>query len=83
MEILKEYLDKSEYPEENVGAIHELPLQPIYIFLQCFVTEQIEEEMNADGLVRKLKLAGDSPNALFMLDRELAARVFTMPADSL
>ncbi len=53
------------------------------IFLQWFVTEQIEEEMNADGLVRKLKLAGDSPNALFMLDRELATRVFTMPADSL
>jgi len=48
--------------------------------LQWFVTEQVEEEMTADGYVQKLKLAGDSPNALLMLDRELAARTFTMPA---
>jgi len=52
------------------------------IFLQWFVTEQVEEEMNADGLVRKLKLTGDSPNALLMIDREMAARVITMPAGS-
>jgi len=50
--------------------------------LQWFVTEQVEEEMNTDGYVQKLTLAGDSPNALFMLDRELGARKFTMPPAS-
>lgn len=50
------------------------------IFLQWFVTEQIEEEMNADGIVQKLKLAGDSPNALLMLDSELMGRTFMLPA---
>lgn len=49
-------------------------------FLQWFVTEQVEEEMNTSGIANQLKVAGDSPNALFMIDRELAARVFTMPA---
>ncbi len=48
-------------------------------FLQWFVTEQVEEEMNASGIANQLKVAGDSPNALFMIDRELAARVFTPP----
>lgn len=44
------------------------------IFLQWFVTEQIEEEQNADAVVQKLKLLGDSKNGLFMIDRELAGR---------
>jgi ferritin len=48
-------------------------------FLQWFVTEQVEEEMNASGIANQLKVAGDSSNALFMIDRELAARVFTPP----
>ena len=49
------------------------------IFLQWFVTEQVEEEANADAVVQKLKLMGDAANGLFMIDRELALRVFTPP----
>ena len=49
-------------------------------FLQWFVTEQIEEEENASDLVAKLKLVGDKADALFMLDKELATRLFTPPA---
>jgi len=49
--------------------------------LQWFVEEQVEEEMSADGYVQKLRLAGDNPNALFMIDAEMAQRVFTMPVD--
>lgn len=44
------------------------------IFLQWFVTEQVEEEATASGIVEKLKLIGDSMNGLFMLDRALGAR---------
>lgn len=50
------------------------------IFLHWFVTEQVEEEANADAIVRKLKLVKDSPEGLFMMDAELAQRVFTPPA---
>ena len=49
-------------------------------FLQWFVTEQVEEEANADAIVQKLKLVGDNTSALFMVDQELAARVFVPPA---
>jgi ferritin len=50
------------------------------IFLQWFVTEQIEEEGNDNDIIAKLKLVGDSPQGLMMIDRDLAARVFTPPA---
>lgn len=44
------------------------------IFLQWFVTEQVEEEKNADDIVQKLTLIKEAPQALFMLDKELGAR---------
>jgi len=50
------------------------------IFLQWFVTEQIEEEGNDNDIIAQLKLIGDSPQGLMMIDRDLAARVFTPPA---
>jgi len=49
-------------------------------FLQWFVGEQVEEEASVDGIVGQLKLVGDSGSGLFMIDRELAQRVFTPPA---
>lgn len=52
------------------------------IFLQWFVTEQIEEEANDNEIISKLKLVGRGGNGLFMIDKELAARVFTPPATS-
>lgn len=52
------------------------------IFLQWFVTEQVEEEASADQVVQKLKLMGDASGGLFMLDREMVQRVFTPPAAS-
>ena len=49
------------------------------IFLQWYVNEQIEEEENATGILDQIRLTGDSKQGMFMLDRELAARVFTPP----
>ncbi len=50
------------------------------IFLQWFVSEQVEEEATAGGIVNKLKLIGDDAAGLFALDQELGQRVFTPPA---
>ena len=51
------------------------------IFLQWFVTEQVEEEDSANDVVEKIKLMGDAKGGLFMLDRELGQRQFTPPAE--
>lgn len=42
--------------------------------LQWFVTEQVEEEAQADKNVQDMKLIKDSPSGLFMLSRELHKR---------
>jgi ferritin len=47
------------------------------IMLQWFVSEQVEEEANADGIVRKLKLVGQEGPGLFMLDRQLMTRTLS------
>jgi ferritin len=52
------------------------------IFLQWFVTEQVEEEASVGEILHQLKLVGDHPDRLFMIDRELGQRTFTMPATS-
>lgn len=48
-------------------------------FLQWFVTEQVEEEASADGIVQKLKLIGGEGAGIYVLDQELAQRVFSPP----
>jgi ferritin len=47
---------------------------PTEIFLQWFVTEQVEEEASASEIVEKLKLIGDNMNGLFMMDSQLGNR---------
>lgn len=49
------------------------------IFLQWFVTEQVEEEANFSLIVKKLERIGDDGAALLRLDEELAQRVFVPP----
>jgi len=44
------------------------------VFLQWFVSEQVEEEASADEIVQKLKAIKDSANGLLMLDQALAKR---------
>ena len=49
-------------------------------FLDWFVKEQGEEETNAHNLITKMELFGDDPKSLYMLDNELAARVYAAPS---
>ena len=49
-------------------------------FLDWFVKEQGEEENTADGLVKKYELYGSDPRSLYMMDNEMAARVYTAPS---
>jgi ferritin len=44
------------------------------IFMQWFVTEQVEEEENASGVLEKVKQVEGTRGGLFMLDRELGSR---------
>ncbi|MDQ3954721.1 MAG: ferritin [Actinomycetota bacterium] len=43
-------------------------------WLDWFATEQVEEEKNVGQIIDSLKMTGESGEALFMLDKELAQR---------
>ena len=78
-----------EHEQKVTGLINELVELALEkhdhatnIFLQWFVSEQVEEEDSANDVVEKIKLMGDARGGLFMLDRELGQRVFTPPAEA-
>ena len=51
-------------------------------FLKWFVDEQVEEEATADEKIQEIKMVEGQGQGLFMLDREMAQRVFVRPTQS-
>ena len=49
------------------------------IFLQWFVTEQVEEEANFGLQLKSLKRLEGDGRGLMMMDKELGQRVFAVP----
>ena len=52
------------------------------IFLQWFVSEQVEEEESVEGVLQQLRLLSDAKGGLYMIDRELAQRSPVMAASA-
>ncbi len=50
-------------------------------FLQWYVDEQVEEEATAATILDQLRMIGGEGHGMLMLDREMAARTFTAPAE--
>ena len=48
--------------------------------LQWFIDEQVEEEENAVEIINKLKMLDGNSYGLYVLDQELAARVYATPS---
>jgi len=84
MQALQDTLEHERIVTSRINDLVRLALSEndhaTHIFLQWFVTEQVEEEASATEILQKLKLMGEQGNGLFMLDRELALRRFVMPA---
>ena len=49
-------------------------------FLDWFVKEQLEEEKNADDMIKKMELFGNDSKGLYSLDAEYASRIYTPPS---
>lgn len=49
-------------------------------FLDWFIKEQGEEEKNSMDMITKMELFGDDARSLYMLNSELAARVYSAPS---
>ena len=80
---LEAFADAYAHEQFITGKIHDLiklarkendfSAEPL---LNWFNNEQIEEENNAEKIMRQLEQIGGSKEGLFMLDRELGARIF-------
>jgi ferritin len=85
MDMFQKTLKHEQFITKSINELVDLAIKEkdhaTQIFLQWFVTEQIEEEGNDNDIIAKLKLTGDKGNGLFMIDKELGTRVYTPPVD--
>ena len=84
MDVLKAGLEHEEYVTSLINDIYAAAYNVkdfrTMQFLDWFVKEQGEEETNANDLITKMELFGSDPKSLYMLNQELATRVYTAPS---
>lgn len=75
-----------EHERKVTGMINHLANEAVeakdhatQVFLQWFVTEQVEEEESVSDVLAKIRLCGEGGGGLLLVDNELAARVFVPP----
>ncbi|MBQ8203523.1 MAG: ferritin [Clostridia bacterium] len=84
MDVLKAGLAHEEYVTSLINdiyaAAYEVKDFRTMQFLDWFVKEQGEEETNANDMITKMELFGSDPKSLYMLNQELAARIYSAPS---
>lgn len=85
LDMFEQTLAHEQYITKSINELMELAIEKkdhaTQIFLEWYVTEQVEEEDNDNDIIAQLKLIKDHPQALLMLDRELAGRQTNVPID--
>ena len=84
MDVLKAGLEHEKYVTSLIHNIYAEAYEAkdfrTMQFLDWFVKEQGEEETNANDMITKMELFGSDPKSLYMLNQELAARVYSAPS---
>ena len=84
LQVLKYGLEHERYVTSLIHAIYDAAYGVkdfrTMQFLDWFVKEQGEEEDNANNLISKMELFGSDPKSLYMLNSELAGRVYSAPS---
>ena len=84
LEVLEFGLEHEQYVTSLINTIYEAAQNAKDFrttqFLDWFVKEQGEEEKNAEDMIKKMKLFGDDAKGLYMLNTEMAARVYSAPS---
>ena len=84
MEVFRATLEHEQKVTALINSLYTLAMQEEDYAtrdrLNWFVGEQVEEEDNCRALIDKLRLIGDNGMGLYMLDQELASRVYNAPA---
>ncbi|HTX19857.1 MAG TPA: ferritin [Bacteroidota bacterium] len=77
-DVFKQVLEHEQKVTASINKLYELAVKekdyPSQIMLQWFITEQLEEEKSATDILEQLKMIGDAPVSIIMMDRQLGAR---------
>ncbi len=77
-------LEHERYVTASINNIYEAAMKVkdfrTIEFLNWFIKEQGEEEMNAEDNINKYDLFGKDPKGLYMLDAEMKTRVYSPPS---
>ena len=83
LDAFQKALEHEIYMSENINELSDLSMKnkdhATYNLLQWYVTEQVEEEVVLNTIIDKIKLIGDNGYGLYVIDQELATRVFVDP----
>ncbi len=78
VEVFEEVFAHEKFVTGRIHMLYEMASKEndyaTQMFLHWFINEQVEEEKNATEILEKLKIAGDSGNAILMLDRIMGER---------
>jgi ferritin len=78
LSVFEQALQHEQKVSKLINDIYGIAVQekdyPTQVMLQWFVEEQVEEERSAEEVVNYLKMAGDHPAGLLMIDGRLGAR---------
>lgn len=83
LNVFEEVLEHEEYVTKLINNVvsvaEESRDRATTSYFMWFIDEQVQEEASAQEIISKLKLIGDDKSALYLLDKDLAARTFTPP----
>jgi ferritin len=78
LQVMQESLKHEQKVTASIRKLYELADKEkdyaTQLHLQWFISEQLEEEKNVGDVIARLKLAGNNPVALLMIDGELGGR---------
>ena len=78
IEVFEQVLAHELYITASIHKLYELAVAEkdiaAQIFLQWFVTEQVEEEANVTEVLEKLKMIGDKSSGILYMDKAMAKR---------
>ncbi len=84
MDALKASLTHEQFVTASIHTIYEAAYEAkdfrTMQFLDWFVKEQAEEEMNSSDNIKKMELFGTDSKGLYMLDQELGTRMYAPPS---
>jgi len=77
LDVFEKVMKHEQFITAEINKLYEVALnEKDYTtgsFLQWFITEQIEEESTVQGILDKMRLAGNESGGLFHIDKELSS----------